>query len=229
MSAERERERRGLLDGGDRVATIARWLRQRVPSSEDVTELLLTAWTAEEDPEVLARWARADVTCDLAPEISALIAEYADDQGTHCKAQIAWVDADRTPYASKRFRGICAKGAQEHVRPLDGTISAAFQQTQRHLEAIMEGTARERLASDARMERMMTLFDRQLERAHERIAQLEGQNVELGEAAEDATAAAEDAADVAEEALNEAENAKKDDRLGTVLELVSKQLMTGGG
>ena len=224
---DRERERRGLTDGGDRIATIARWLRQRVPNSEEVKELLLTAWTAEEDPEVLARWPRADVTPDLAPELSALIAEYADDAGTHCRAQLAWVSDDGTPYASKRFRGLCGTEAV-HVRPLDGTVTSVLTATQRHLEAIMQSTAHERLASDARVERMMGLFDRQLERAHERITSLESRNAELADAADEAAEIAEEASEVAESALSEVETAKTNDRVGTVIELMSKQLMQGG-
>jgi hypothetical protein len=224
MSAERS-ERRGLRDGNDRVPTIARWLAQRVPPI--VTELVLTAWTAEDDPEVLARWERHLVTPEMAPDISALIAEYADDAGTHCKAQLSWCDPEGKPFASKRFRGLCRKENLETVR-IDGTSSSIITGLQRHLEAVLETTMRERSSSDARVERMMGLMELQLERAHERTMQLEQQNSVLADTATEAVDAAEEAAETAEEALEQVEASKGDDRVAQVIDLVSKQLLTSG-
>lgn len=227
-------ERRGLFDGNDRVPTIARWLRQSVPDSASVVELVLTAWTGEEEPEVLARYPRARVTEGLATELSALIDDAANDAGVHIKAQLAWVDAEGRAYSSKRFRGLCRKDRQLNVQPLDGTSSSQLTQTQRHLEALMDVTMQERVRMDSardreheRYMRLMELQDKEIERLRARIAELETLIAELQDTTTEAVEAAEEAAQTAEEAIAQAEGNTEADRFGKVIELVTKQLAPG--
>jgi len=232
--ADRSDSGRSVRDGGDRCATIARWLCQRMPKSANVVELVLSAWVADNEPETLSRWEKSAVSEQLAPEISSLIQDYADDQGQHCKAKLEWVDAEERPYMTKTFRGLCRKEKQLNIAPLDGTLASLLQSNQRHTEAIMETTMRERMAADAardrdaaRMERVLGLFEGLVSRAMDRIAVLEDRAEDAEHTAEEAVAAAEEAAEVAEEATAQAEEKKDGDRIATVLELVGKQLTAG--
>jgi hypothetical protein len=227
MAAADRAERRGLKDGNDRVPTIARWLSQKLPKHVDAHELVLSAWTADDEPEVLARYAKEDVSPELAIDLSALISDYADDAGQHCKAQLAWVSGDDRPLVSKRFRGLCRKESQVTVQPLDGTNGSVINQLQRFCESIFETSMRERQAADARIERMFQLMDRQLERTHERLTVAETAADEAAATAEEATEMAEEAASAAEQALERAEAQKGEDRVAQVIELVTKQITAG--
>jgi hypothetical protein len=235
----RERERRGLQDGGDRTATIARWLAQKV-RSERVTELVLQGWTGEQDPEVIVRYPRSDAEAHatLADEISGLIQDYADDQGTNISAMLSWVTAEGQPWTSKRFRGRCSKASEEVVHPLDGTMTAQLQQSQRHAEAAVQQViqmsqqvtttlARDREQVDERYSRILDSYERMNERLMQHLEAAEKVAEEAAEAAAEATEVAEEAAAVAEEATAAAESGEKDDRLAKVIEIAAKQL-TGG-
>lgn len=232
----REREKRGLSDGGDRTSTIARWLRQRV-RSERVTELVLTAWSGDEDPDVLARYNRADAegVADLAPELSSLIQDYADDAGRPIQAQLAWVTAEGAPWTSKRLRGRCAKDKEaEIVGPMDGSPTEALAQSMRHTEAayqanieMIRATARERESADARWATMFEQSQRMNERLITLLEQAQNEVVEATEELEEATAVAEEASAAAEEAMSIVEDARGSDRLAQVIEIAAKQL-TGG-
>jgi hypothetical protein len=229
-------ERRGLRDGNDRVPTIARWLAQKVPDSASVVELVLTAWSGEDEPEVLARYERERVHEGLAGELSALIDDAANDAGVHIKAQLAWVTAEGRPWSAKRFRGLCRKESQLAVQPLDGTATSQLTQSQRHLEALMETTMHERVRLDAardreheRYMRLLDLAEKNIERLQTRIGELEEQIADLQDTTSEAVEAAEEAAQTAEQALNERDDAQSgdNDRLGKVIELVTKQLTPG--
>lgn len=231
----RERERRGLQDGGDRTATIARWLRQKV-RSERVTELVLTAWTGDLEPEVLARYPRdeAEANATLGEELSSLIQDYADDAGTSIFAQVAWCTAEGQSWTSKRFRGRCTREAEEVVHPLDGSMQATLQQQQRHNEATVQQLiqmsqqlVRDRDSVDDRYARILDSYDRMNERLLSRLEVAESVAEEAAEAVAEATEVAEEAAAVAEEATQAAENAGENDRLAKVIEIAAKQL-TGG-
>lgn len=220
------RERRGARDGNDRVARIARWLNQPV-KSPSVTELVLDL----EDGEVLGRWPRDDVSTLLAPDIDAILLDAANDAATTIGARLAWVTADGTRWASKGFRARCADGEQEHIRPLDGSLASQLQQNQRHTEALAGQLAQMTARSDERFEKQMGIFVtlngvllKQLELSEKRreaAEEREQQTLDLAEAAaEQAEAAAQDAA---------AAQAQKDDPMGKVIEIATKQLLSGGG
>jgi hypothetical protein len=220
------RERRGLQDGNDRTATIARWLLAS-PESESVVELVLTAWTGDDEPAVLARWVRSAVNRELAPTISELIQDYADDNGTTCTAQLTWTTQSGGPWTAKRFRGRCSQAAVEVVRPLDGSSSAVLAQMQRHNEILLQKMCELVDRTDSRWERIFERTDKQLERAERRAETAEDAVLELEQSASEAVELAEQAATEAEAAVAAAEAAGADDKVAKVVEIAVKQL--GGG
>lgn len=221
------RTKRGLFDGNDRVARIARWLRNPV-KSERVVELVLECAVSDEPPLLLQRWGVREVHTDLAPEIDALIQDYADDKGTTCSASLQWRLEDGSCWLSKGFRGLCQDTSRENVRALDGSQLSIITQLQRHNEAKDRTIIELFKAAEDRSNRMFDLFDRALERLERRALEAESERDEATEAMAELEQIADRATVTAETAVAAAESAKTDDKIGQVVELVSKQLMAGG-
>jgi hypothetical protein len=220
----RGRPRRGLRDGGDRIATIARWLDVPV-MSERVTELVLECATSDQDPQVMARWARDEVNPELAPAIASLIQDSANDLGTTVSALLYWGCADGTKWRSKAFRALCDDAMKENVRPLDGSSLSIITQLQRSVEAKDRMMIEMFRASGERHKAELEILDRMLARVEQRATDAETEATELEQAAEQATAAAEHAARVAEQAIEAAEEKAGDDKVANVINIVARQLM----
>jgi hypothetical protein len=221
------RTKRGVFDGNDRVARVARWLRNPV-KSERVTELVLECAVSDEAPMLLQRWARDDVHSEIAVEIDALIQDYADDKGTTCSASLQWRLEDGSVWLSKGFRGLCQDNSRENVRPLDGSQLSIITQLQRHNEAKDRTIIELFRQSEDRWGKMFELMDRALERSERRALMAEEQAEDANEERDQLAAVAERATATAEVAIEQAEQTKTDDKLGQVVELVSRQLMSGG-
>lgn len=233
------RERRGLQDGSDRTASLARWLRD-VPETDNVQELVLEAWVGDEPPEQMRRWPKARVTRDLAPEINDLIEDFAADNGTTAHARLTWIRADNgLPWLSRGFRARCPREHQEVIQPLDGSSVSALSQQQRHTEAayqqlqnVVNNSQEFCLAllerSEARTERVLSYFDRVLDRLDQRAQVAEQVADSAAEQIAEAAAAAEEATRLAEEAVANAESAQEDDKFAKVLDLGSKLIGAGG-
>jgi hypothetical protein len=220
----RGRPKRGLRDGSDRTATIARWLDVLI-TSERVTELVLEIGTADKDPDVMARWDRTEVTPELAPAINALIADSANDLGTTVSALLYWGCADGTKWRSKAFRAMCDDTLREHARPLDGSSLSIITQLQRSVEAKDRMMIEMFRASGDRHKAELEILDRMLARLEQRATNAETEAAELEETAELATAEAERAARVAEQAIAKAEEKAGDDKVANVINIVARQLM----
>jgi hypothetical protein len=233
--ASRGRERRGPRDGDDRVARITRWLAAHAKLPADVVELVLTCAPAGEDMEVLGRWAKDAVSATHAQEINALMLDCANDRGTTVGAILSWNRKDNSIWLSKGFRAKCDDADREVVRPMDGTMQSIMSGMQRHNEAfasqlssmasrIMERDDRQ----DARFERLLTIQERVIEKLVDKLDGAEIQ-AEVARAAErDALELAANAANLAEAAQNEAAEAGRSDPLGQVIEIATKQLLSGG-
>lgn len=220
----RGRPKRGIRDGSDRAATIARWLDVLV-TSERVTELVLECSTADHEPQVMARWDRNEVTPELATAINALIADSANDLGTTVSALLYWGCADGTKWRSKAFRAMCDDVLREHARPLDGSSLSIITQLQRSVEAKDRMMIEMFRTSGERHKTELEILDRMLARLEQRATDAESREAELEDAAELATAEAERAARVAEQAIATAEERAGDDKVANVINIVARQLM----
>lgn len=218
------RERRGARDGSDRIARIARWLAQPV-KSKAVVELVLS----KEDGDTLGRWPREDVDEGLAYRIDAIILDAANDEGTTIGARLAWCTEDGTSWASKGFRARCDAESAEKVRELDGSSLSTLQALQRHTEAAWSTVATVVSRSEERVERILGIQERMIEKVLSHLDTSEKRR-EAAEAAEaEALELAQTAADAAEQAQADADAAAagKDDPMGKVIEIATKQLMSG--
>ena len=219
------RERRGLRDGADRVARIARWLAGK-PSDPSVTELVLSL----EEGDVLGRWPADRVVMSMAPEINALILDAANDAGTTVGAKLTWVRDNDTPYLSKGFRAKCDDEDRENVRPLDGTMTSFLSQSQRHTEALASQVAQFCANSEARVERFLAIQERMLDKVLDQLDVSEKRRLLAEQSEQEALALANDAAEAGELAAAEAEAAKDGkDPMGQVIEIAAKQLLSGSG
>jgi len=222
--ARRGRERRGLRDGSDRVARIARWLAAK-PLNADVTELTLTL----EDGDVLGRWPVDRVVPSMAPDINALILDAANDAGTTIGARLAWVRADDSPYLSKGFRAKCDDEDRENVRPLDGTMTSFLSQSQRHTEALASQVAQFCANSEQRVERFLAIQERMLDKVLDQLDVADKRRLAAETREQEALELAHEAAEAGEAAAAEAEAAKEGkDPMGQVIEIATKQLLSGG-
>lgn len=224
---ERRGERRGARDGSDRVARIARWLHVPVKSPK-VTELVLAC----DDGDTLGRWPRDEVVGaedSLAYRIDAVLLDAANDAATTISARLSWCTEDGTQWASKGFRARCEKEEAESVRTLDGSHLSTLQALQRHTEAAWAQLATVVNRGEERVERMMGIQERMLEKVlgHLEVSEDKRAAAEQAEAA--ALELADAAADAAEAAQADADAAAagKDDPLGKVIEITTKQLMSG--
>lgn len=235
---EQQRERRGLQDGNDRIATIARWLRD-VPDAEVIKELVLECWPGDEEPEQSRRWPKESVSRELAPDINDLITDYAADCGTTINARLKWVRADSgATWLSKKFRATCPRNLQEAVVPLDASNVSQLAQNQRHTEALAQTLIEVVNRSDARFldmvdktdartERMFGYFDRMLERLDKRAQDAEQVADTAGEQIARAEELAEEAIERAEGAIEQAEAAGEDDKVARVIDIAFKKLSEG--
>lgn len=222
------RTRRGPRDGDDRVARIARFLSaNRTRSPRMAVELVLTASYSGQDPDVLARWPKDDVTPDLAADIDALIQDYANDAGCTIGATLAWCLEDGRPHLSKGFRAACRAEEAEVVRPLDGTLSSLLAQNQRHLEATQRYMFERDGRMEARLERILGLYEQTIEKLTDRVAHREDELEQARAHVDHATQIAEDALARAEDAERAAEDSEKSDAMGRVVEIAAGQLMGG--
>lgn len=224
------RERRGVRDGSDRIARIARFLATKV-TSKLVTELVLSLLDGDDAGEVLARWDRDDVTTELAYQIDAMILDAANDAATTVNARLAWVTSEGATYLSKNFRAKCDQSEQEHVRPLDGTMQSMLQQNQRHTEALAAQLAQMCARQDDRFEKTLNIVTGMQELLLQQVARSEMRANEAEEREQATLELADQAASQAEEAAAEADEAKrgKGDTMGQVIEIAAKQLAAGMG
>ncbi len=226
MAGATRDDRRGARDGSDRIARIGRWLATPV-KSKNVDRLSLTL----ESGEGLGSWDIEDVRGAedaMAYRIDSLLLDAANDEGTTITARLAWM-AGESVWLSKNFRAKCDVSEQEHVRPLDGSTQSLLQQMQRHNEAYASQIAQFSARSEDRVERQLGIFERmlgvvlsRLEDAEVRRYDAEAREVAALELAEKAAGAAESAQAEAEQAVN-----AKDDTMGKVIEIATKQLMGG--
>jgi hypothetical protein len=226
------RDKRGLYDGADRAATIARWLRNP-PQFGNVTELALFTWSADEPPEIAARWPLAQATPSLSAEISELIQDSANDCGATISARLCWLAADEKPYGAKTFRARPAKESEEPTR-MDGANSALLAQQQKHNEILVRHNieltrivVEQSTKGDDRFERVLAMYEKQLERLNERADTAEDLAAELQEDASTAVEIAEKATSQAETARQEAEEAAKESQVGKVVDIMIKQITAG--
>lgn len=228
------RARRGVRDGNNRIARIARWIGGSSPS-ESITTLALEV-TASEETEMVAAWPRKDVSEQLAYEINRLIEDAANDRGQTVSALLYWAREDGVRWLSKSFRATPDDDNREVVRPLDGTQLSVIQALQRHNEALAQTNVQLSTRAEEKYLRLMELYDRTLERQSKQIDDLVATVAAIQEerdvARDDAQTAAElanEAAETAEKAVEAAERAKESDTLSTIVETGMKQLMTGIG
>lgn len=228
------RERRGLQDGNDRVANIARWLGTPIGhDDQDAMMLVLWVWRHDGEPNVVARWRRKEVTRDLAPEVNAFMTDFAEDEQANCRAKLSWCLTNGEEWCSKTFRVICS-AKPDRSDQLDGSLSSVMMQLQRHNEAyaqrlveLTDTVERRQGQADERWERMFGIMDRQLERLALRAETAEQDAEDMANAAEQATEVAEQATRTAEEAMRAAEENKGDDTTNTILKLTAGQLGLG--
>lgn len=222
------RPRRGPQDGNDRVARIARWLRQ-TDKPTGAIELTLECGASNDERELVARWKKDEVSPELAYAINDLIQDQADDSGNTISAMLTWVREDGSSYLSKGFRAVCKAENLEMVRPLDATNISIISQLQRHNEALAAQNAALTARQDDRWERVLGIYERTIETlVHQRdsaVTEAESAKVERDQAIE----LADTAADEAERARAAAEAAGEKDQLSNVIELGVKQLFSGGG
>lgn len=221
------RPRRGPQDGNDRVARIARWLRQ-TDKPAGAQELTLECGTSNDERELVARWKKDEVSPELAYAINDLIQDQADDSGNTISAMLTWVREDGSSYLSKGFRAVCKAENLEMVRPLDATNISIISQLQRHNEALAAQNAALTARQDDRWERVLGIYERTIETlVHQRdsaVGEAESAKVERDQAIE----LADTAASEAERAREAAKQAGEKDQLSNVIELGVKQLLTGG-
>ncbi len=230
------RERRGFQDGNDRVARIARWLKQNGKLSANVPELVLECTAGnDEEPEIVARWERGHVLPELAPEINRLIQDQADDRRTTISARLFWAREDGSAYISKGFRAACSDDAREIVRPMDGSLVSVIQMMQRHNEAFASqiSTMAARAGDiadrhDARFEQVLAIQAKTIASLLEQRDSAEDKAVAARTEAEQAVELAVEAAEQAEKAVKEAEAKGEQDHLAQVIEIGMKQLISGG-
>jgi hypothetical protein len=214
-----------LQDGNDREANIARWLN--VPIIEKrVAELVVLVQAPDDEPMVVARWPRNEVTRELAPTIDRLIAEYANDCSANVKARLSLRFEDGTEWAAKALRAFSGS-RPDRTDTLDGSQLSLIIQQSRHNEAIVQRLIEMTDNSEKRYAGVTALLERQLERTCSLLEKAIEEKEELANAAADAVEVAEEATTTAEAALAEAEEAKKSDQSAKVVDLVVKQL-TGG-
>lgn len=221
------RQRRGPQDGNDRIARIARWLRQTEKPGGAV-ELTLECGTSNDERELVSRWKKDAVEPELAYAINDLIQDQADDAGSTISAMLTWVREDGSSYLSKGFRAVCKAENLEMVRPLDASTTSIISQLQRYNEALSGQLLSLSTRQDDRWERVLTLYERTIEKLVDQrdTAVVEAENARLER--DQAVELAETAAAEAEKAHAVAEEAKDKDELANVVKIGVKQLLSGG-
>jgi hypothetical protein len=222
--SRRGRERRGLRDGSDRIARIARWLSAK-PVNADVRELVLSL----EDGDVLGRWPVDTVLPSMAPAINDLILDAANDAGSTIGAKLHWERENGTSYLSKGFRAKCDDEDRETVRPLDGSMMSLLSANQRHTEALAQQVAQFCAGSEARVERFLAIQERLIEKLCVQLDNSEKRRVQAEAGEQEALELATTAMESGEAAVKEAAEvvAQKDDVVSKVIDIGIKQL-TGG-
>jgi hypothetical protein len=219
------REKRGLQDGNDRVASIARWLNTPIGNNE-VSALVLSIWRPDENPTIVARWLRKEVTRDLAPEVNAFMLDFAADEGANCRAKLQWLLPDGAEWCAKTFRISCAD-KPDHREQLDGTPISLIMQLQRHNEAFAQTLVKMVEGVESRYVSVFEMVDKQLARTNALLETAQADRDEATFAAEEASEIAQEATETAAKAIEEAEDARKNDKTGQIIEMAVKQL-TGG-
>jgi len=228
------RERRGLQDGNDRVATIARWLSQP-PQSDRVVELVLLSKAGDDEFSVVARYKRENVTRDLAVELSNLCQDQADDVGGQISARLEWRTEDGQAYASKALRARVQRAdGSLPLEAWDSSSASIIAQTQRHNEILLRHVVdTTRLVADSidrsneRVERLFGYVDRVLEKLSARADAAESDLAQLAAERDQAVAVAEEAVAQADEAVATAEANMANDKLAKVIE-IGQQALLGG-
>jgi hypothetical protein len=125
--------KRSLTSGDNRVARLARWLKQ-LPSGEQWTDLRIETKQSGEWSHVQS-YARRDVLEALAEEIDALLVSVANECGEFLTARAVWFN----PAADQYWTAFPMRVHPEDMAPgmaYTGEINNAFIQTQTHLEAM---------------------------------------------------------------------------------------------
>jgi hypothetical protein len=171
--------KRSLTSGDNRVARLARWLKQ-LPSGEQWTDLRIETKQSGEWSHVQS-YARRDVLEALAEEIDALLVSVANECGEFLTARAVWFN----PAADQYWTAFPMRVHPEDMAPgmaYTGEINNAFIQTQTHLEAMAKlhvggfGSAIRALrARLAQLEEDNANLSRELEAATELLEELEKQ------------------------------------------------------
>ncbi len=224
-----------VRQGNDRAANIARWIGAQSFRTRKPDRLVLYCWTGDEARDVVITYAIEDVHERLAPKISELIDDYANDAGQHCKARLEYRDEGADEIAGKNFRGLC-EGANSLGQSVtyDGTMVSQLQQTQKHLEACMmlnrdmvgrTGDLVQIVMSrddfvlrnvDPLLKHLTTNRDAEMERMRSQLDDLIAKNVELENISSQAVDMAESVAKSAEEAQGQGE-----DRMGQLIQMIT--------
>jgi hypothetical protein len=125
--------KRSLTSGDNRIARLARWLKQ-TPSGEQWTDLRIETKQAGEWSHVQS-YARRDVLEALAEEIDALLVSVANECGEFLTARAVWFNPESDAY----WTAFPMRVHPEDMAPgmaYTGEIQNAFIQTQTHLEAM---------------------------------------------------------------------------------------------
>lgn len=221
------RPRRGPQDGNDRVARIARWLKQ-TDQPAGAVELTLECGSSADEREMVSRWKKADVLPELAYAINDLIQDQADDAGSTISAILTWVREDGSSYLSKGFRAVCKAENLEMIRPLDSSVQSQISQLQRHNEAYAAQLAQIATRQDDRWERVLGIYERTIASLVEQRDAAVNDAQTARDERDQAIELADTAASEAERAAEVAEQAKQGDQLSKVIDIGVKQLLAGG-
>lgn len=220
---EWSRPRRGLRDGNDRTAVVARWLGRGPPPGAAELHLEVRDPHTEDWP-TLARWKASEVDEPLATEINQLVQDTADDNGADVMCRLRWYDSATGGLTEKSMRGRPAAEHAQHVRQLDGSMVSMLASNQKHTEALMMRMVQMVGESESRWERMLDRQEAREERLHDKLLALMEERDAVRDERDAAIEAANDAAETAEAANRRAEEAEQSDKFGQVVEIGMKQI-----
>lgn len=224
-----------VRQGNDRSANIARWIGAQSFRTRKPDRLVLYCWVGDEARDVVITYAIEDVIERLAPKLSELIDDYANDAGQHCKARLEYRDDGPDEIAGKNFRGQCeSANVLGQSMTYDGTLNSQLQQNQKHLEAcmmlhkdmvgrtgdlvriVMERDDFVLRNVDPLLKHLTVNRDAELERLRVQLDEMIAKNTELESLSTQAMDTAESIAKQAEEAQGAGE-----DRMGTLIQMIS--------
>lgn len=220
-----------VRESNRRHANAARFIGSQSwkPGSEPA-ELVLLCWTGDESPQIVCRWPWEAVTEELGFKVSELVDDYADGAQQHGKAELQFRAASGEVLTQLRMRALYsgANSIGMGAVAYDGTMGAQLQQNQKHLEAVMGKLVGFVDIVEQRQLQHIEVLDRivaRIETTSEREAARERERAEALRAELDrAEELLHQAVQTAEESAKAADDAQENDRVGQVIELVTKSL-----